>query len=108
MGVIDGHDVRALRSALREALAAERPVVVHIATVKGKGFAPAEEGGLEGMEKWHAAKPKSIANGAPVAAQARGQRRTPPRRRSTRQVFGEALVDECAPRPTASSASPPR
>src|SRR3984893_1969111 len=56
MGVIDGHDVRALREALRESLAAERPVVVHIATVKGKGFAPAEDGGLEGMEKWHAAK----------------------------------------------------
>ena len=27
MGVVDGHDVRALREALREALAAERPVV---------------------------------------------------------------------------------
>src|SRR3954453_1657548 len=67
MGVIDGHDVRALRRALREALTAERPVVVHCATVKGKGFAPAEDGGLEGMEKWHAAKPKSIANGAPAA-----------------------------------------
>src|SRR6202451_3329380 len=66
MGVVDGHDVRALREALREALAAERPVVVHVATVKGKGFAPAEEGGLEGMEKWHAAKPKSILNGSPT------------------------------------------
>jgi 1-deoxy-D-xylulose-5-phosphate synthase len=37
--------------------------VVHIHTVKGKGFRPAEEGGLEGMEKWHAAKPGSIVNG---------------------------------------------
>src|SRR6266487_3613996 len=64
MGVIDGHDVRALRRALREALEAERPVVVHCATVKGKGFAPAEEGGLEGMERWHAAKPGSIVSGA--------------------------------------------
>ncbi|HWM54134.1 MAG TPA: 1-deoxy-D-xylulose-5-phosphate synthase [Solirubrobacterales bacterium] len=68
MGVIDGHDVHALREALREAFAADRPVVVHIHTVKGKGFAPAEEGGLEGMEKWHAAKPKSIVNGEPAAA----------------------------------------
>jgi 1-deoxy-D-xylulose-5-phosphate synthase len=68
MGVIDGHDVGALREALREAFAADRPVVVHIHTVKGKGFAPAEEGGLEGMEKWHAAKPKSIVNGEPAAA----------------------------------------
>ena len=57
MGVIDGHDVHALRAALREAFEADRPVVVHIHTVKGKGFAPAEEGGLESMERWHAAKP---------------------------------------------------
>jgi 1-deoxy-D-xylulose-5-phosphate synthase len=68
MGVIDGHDVHALRDALREAFDAQRPVVVHIQTVKGKGFAPSEEGGLEGMEKWHAAKPKSIVNGEPASA----------------------------------------
>ncbi|HEY7255592.1 MAG TPA: 1-deoxy-D-xylulose-5-phosphate synthase [Solirubrobacterales bacterium] len=70
IGVIDGHDVRALRKALGEAFEADRPVVVHIHTVKGKGFAPAEEGGLEGMEKWHAAKPKSIKDGKPAAASA--------------------------------------
>ncbi|HEX7245734.1 MAG TPA: 1-deoxy-D-xylulose-5-phosphate synthase [Solirubrobacterales bacterium] len=69
MGVIDGHDVHALREALREAFAADRPVVVHIHTVKGKGFAPAEDGGLEGMEKWHAAKPHSIVDGQPASAQ---------------------------------------
>jgi len=66
MGVIDGHDVHALREALTEAFAADRPVVVHIHTVKGKGFAPAEEGGLESMEEWHAAKPKSIVEGRPA------------------------------------------
>jgi 1-deoxy-D-xylulose-5-phosphate synthase len=66
MGVIDGHDVGALREAFREAFEADRPVVVHVHTVKGKGFAPAEEGGLEGMERWHAAKPKSIVNGEPA------------------------------------------
>jgi 1-deoxy-D-xylulose-5-phosphate synthase len=97
MGVIDGHDVKALRKALREALAAERPVVVHVATVKGKGFAPAEDGGLEGMEKWHAAKPKSISNGTPtraVAAKgAAGKAKTPAPQYT--QVFGEALVREC-------------
>ena len=97
MGVIDGHDVRALRVALRAALEAGRPVVVHTATVKGKGFTPAEDGGLEGMEKWHAAKPKSITNRVPTvvakptpekvaAAQAAPPQYT--------QVFGDALVDE--------------
>jgi 1-deoxy-D-xylulose-5-phosphate synthase len=66
MGVIDGHDVGAVRRAVREALKAERPVIVHVHTVKGKGFAPAEEGGLEGMEKWHAAKPGSIVDRRPA------------------------------------------
>jgi 1-deoxy-D-xylulose-5-phosphate synthase len=93
MGVIDGHDTRALRGALRSALAAQRPVVVHIATVKGKGFVPAEEGGLEGMEKWHAAKPKSIANGAPVAAKPAANGATPAPPQYT-TVFGQAMVDE--------------
>ncbi|MGB2852661.1 MAG: 1-deoxy-D-xylulose-5-phosphate synthase, partial [Solirubrobacterales bacterium] len=66
VGVIDGHDVGALRSALTEAFEANRPVVVHIHTIKGKGFEPAEEGGLEGMEKWHAAKPGSIIDRKPA------------------------------------------
>jgi 1-deoxy-D-xylulose-5-phosphate synthase len=98
IGVIDGHDVRALRRALREALAAERPVVVHCATIKGKGFAPAEDGGLEGMEKWHAAKPKSIANGVPapatLAPQNTGNPPAKPTAPAYQQVFGEALVAE--------------
>ena len=113
MGVIDGHDVRALRTALREALAAERPVVVHIATVKGKGFAPAEDGGLEGMEKWHAAKPKSILNGAPVSSSPRAARwrRVRRRRRSPRpRTRPSSARHSCASASatSASSGSPPR
>ncbi|CAB4922893.1 unannotated protein [freshwater metagenome] len=93
VGVVDGHDVVALRQALAEAFAAGRPVVVHIATVKGKGFAPAEEGGLEGMERWHAAKPKSIADGEPVPAAPIAPDAAPKPPTYT-QVFGDALVRE--------------
>jgi 1-deoxy-D-xylulose-5-phosphate synthase len=94
IGVVDGHDVKELRQALRTALEADRPVVVHAKTVKGKGFAPAEEGGLEGMEKWHAAKPESIVNGLPAAPKKSSKRFTakPPQYTS---VFGNALVAEC-------------
>ncbi|HEY1595099.1 MAG TPA: 1-deoxy-D-xylulose-5-phosphate synthase [Thermoleophilaceae bacterium] len=98
VGVIDGHDVHALRDAIGKALSAGRPVVVHIKTVKGKGFAPAEDGGLEGMEKWHAAKPASIVNGAPAPAPAKkngSARFTKPAPPQYTTVFGEALVDEC-------------
>ncbi len=95
VGVIDGHDVKALRQAIGEALEAERPVVVHCKTVKGKGFVPAEEGGLEGMERWHAAKPGSIVNGdaAPKPKLGGGPAKpaAPPQ---YTQVFGEALVEE--------------
>jgi 1-deoxy-D-xylulose-5-phosphate synthase len=91
VGVVDGHDTRALRGALRDALAADRPVVVHVSTVKGRGFAPSEDGGLEGMEKWHAAKPKSIANGVPAPAKPAPPVPAPPQYTA---VFGNAMVDE--------------
>src|ERR1043166_3307612 len=50
------------------------------------------------MEKWHAAKPASIVNGAPAPAKkktngARFAEPKPPPQYTT--VFGEALVDEC-------------
>jgi 1-deoxy-D-xylulose-5-phosphate synthase len=93
MGVVDGHDVRALRKSLDAAFEAERPVVVHAATVKGKGFAPAEDGGLEGMEKWHAAKPRSIVARRPAGAKtAAGGNPKPP---TYTEVFGRSLVAEC-------------
>ncbi|MGI8623179.1 MAG: 1-deoxy-D-xylulose-5-phosphate synthase [Solirubrobacteraceae bacterium] len=94
IGVVDGHDVKAMRRALREALGAERPVVIHAATVKGKGFSPAEEGGLEGMEKWHAAKPKSIANRLPVTAKAPAVAPATPAPPTWTEVFGNAMVQE--------------
>ena len=93
VGVIDGHDVRALRKAIGDALAAQRPVVVHCATVKGKGFKAAEEGGLEGMEKWHAAKPKSISKRVPTpAAKQAADAPVPPPQYTA--VFGSAMVEE--------------
>jgi 1-deoxy-D-xylulose-5-phosphate synthase len=94
VGVIDGHDVGAVREALKEALDAERPVVVHVKTVKGKGFAPAEDGGLEGMERWHAAKPASIVDRAPAPKKAAVASAGPGPAPQYTAVFGEALVAE--------------
>ena len=42
IGPVDGHDEKALESTLRWARDLRRPVVVHVVTVKGKGYAPAE------------------------------------------------------------------
>jgi 1-deoxy-D-xylulose-5-phosphate synthase len=94
VGVIDGHDVKALRQAIGDALEADRPVVVHCKTVKGKGFVPAEEGGLEGMEKWHAAKPGSIVNGAAAPKKKPAPTTKPAAPPQYTQVFGEALTEE--------------
>ncbi len=96
VGVVDGHDVKALRHAIGDALEADRPVVVHCKTVKGKGFVPAEEGGLEGMEKWHAAKPGSVVNGtaAPKKKAPFGTKSAPSPPPQYTAVFGDALVDE--------------
>ena len=94
VGVVDGHDVGAVRKAVGDALDADRPVVVHVSTVKGKGFEPAEEGGLAGMEKWHAAKPNSIV-GRRVAQppEPKPKKKAAPPQYTT--VFGKALVEEC-------------
>lgn len=42
LGPVDGHDVKQLTRLLKYAKELERPVLLHIKTVKGKGYAPAE------------------------------------------------------------------
>lgn len=43
LGPVDGHDIPALVQALRRAKELEKPVVLHVNTVKGKGYAFAEK-----------------------------------------------------------------
>ncbi|WP_419916407.1 1-deoxy-D-xylulose-5-phosphate synthase [Candidatus Poriferisodalis sp.] len=43
VGPVDGHDISAMESAFRDAAAyASGPIVVHVVTQKGRGYAPAE------------------------------------------------------------------
>ena len=49
IGPVDGHDLNALRSALSVARDDKRSVLVHVVTVKGKGYGPAEAD----PTKWH-------------------------------------------------------
>ena len=54
--VADGHDIDSLCSAFEKAKRAKRPCIVHVDTVKGKGYAPAEED----SERYHGySKPQS-------------------------------------------------
>jgi len=43
IGVIDGHDIKAVKDALEKAEKKKGPVIVHVMTKKGKGYTPAEE-----------------------------------------------------------------
>ena len=43
VGPVDGHDLKLLRATLQDVRRLGRPVVVHVITRKGKGYAPAEE-----------------------------------------------------------------
>lgn len=43
IGVLDGHDRADLEKAFEAAFHIDRPVLIHVKTVKGRGFLPAEE-----------------------------------------------------------------
>jgi 1-deoxy-D-xylulose-5-phosphate synthase len=51
LGPVDGHDIRAMESALRRARAFGGPVIVHAVTIKGFGYPPAE---TDQIDAWHA------------------------------------------------------
>ncbi len=63
IGPIDGHDIHAVTDALCSAAEGHVPVALHIATVKGKGYAPAEHC----PSKWHGVPPwaKNVAKPTP-------------------------------------------
>ncbi|MBE7004865.1 MAG: 1-deoxy-D-xylulose-5-phosphate synthase [Ruminococcaceae bacterium] len=76
LGPVDGHDEEQVESALEWAKELRRPVLLHVRTVKGKGYAPAErEPG-----KWHGVGPFDLATGA-----------LQPEKESFSSVFGETL-----------------
>ena len=60
--VADGNDLSAMIEALRAVKDAKRPVVLHIVTEKGKGFAPAEQH----KEDWHWCMPFDRETGKPL------------------------------------------
>ena len=65
LGPIDGHNEKALEHALREAKDRGKPVLVHVCTVKGKGYEKAEEDptafhGISPKEKRKRKKKKAI------------------------------------------------
>jgi 1-deoxy-D-xylulose-5-phosphate synthase len=80
VGPVDGHDLDVLIDAFERVKRLDGPILVHVVTNKGKGYAPAEADPV----KWHASGPFDKVSGAgkkKVAGLPRYQ-----------QVFGEGLT----------------
>ena len=79
MGPVDGHDVNYLTQLLRYAKDNKGPVLLHIKTVKGKGYTPAEKT----PNRFHGVSPFHIEDGTPCKASGA----------NFSKVFGETLCE---------------
>ncbi|NGO69886.1 1-deoxy-D-xylulose-5-phosphate synthase [Streptomyces boncukensis] len=87
-GPVDGHSIGEMEGVLRRARSLQRPVVVHVRTIKGKGYGPAEGDEADCL---HAVGTVDPATGAPPAsAGVSGP--------SWTSVFGEALKEQATQR----------
>jgi len=80
-GPVDGHNIEALIPMLTAAKKEDGPVLLHVITKKGKGYAPAEES----PNKFHGTGPFDIATGKKITKPG-----APP---SYTDVFGKTLVE---------------
>ncbi|MFF2620151.1 1-deoxy-D-xylulose-5-phosphate synthase [Kitasatospora sp. NPDC058046] len=94
LGPIDGHDIPAVEQALHQARALAQPVVVHVLTVKGKGYPPAE---ADERDHFHAIGVIDPATGRPPADP--GRSATTPAPRTWTDVFGAELLSLARQRP---------
>ncbi|MBO9453319.1 1-deoxy-D-xylulose-5-phosphate synthase [Tropicibacter sp. R16_0] len=85
LGPIDGHDMDQLMPVLRTVKArATGPILIHVLTKKGKGYAPAEAA----RDKGHATAKFDVLTGK--------QKKAPSNAPSYTSVFGNALVSQAA------------
>ena len=83
VGPIDGHNLEHLIPVLENVRDAEEgPILVHVVTKKGKGYAPAEAS----ADKYHGVQKFDVITGA--------QAKSPPGPPAYQNVFGEALARE--------------
>src|SRR5215203_3800947 len=81
IGPIDGHDIKALVTNLRNMRNLTGPQLLHVVTKKGKGYDPAEKDPI----KWHGPGPFDPVSGTIFKEKATGP--------SYSQVFGQWLCD---------------
>lgn len=64
LGPVDGHNIKALNRAFKEAKRVKGPVLLHVLTKKGKGYFPAEEN----PSRFHGTGPFDVATGEPLSS----------------------------------------
>ena len=84
IGPLDGHDLPSLAKVLKRVSSLDGPQILHIRTIKGKGFAPAEADpiGYHALGKLETKKPESSAS--------------EPKPPKYQDVFGQWLCDTAA------------
>ncbi|HEY9690647.1 MAG TPA: 1-deoxy-D-xylulose-5-phosphate synthase [Oculatellaceae cyanobacterium] len=81
MGPVDGHNLEELINTFKQAHTITGPVLVHVVTVKGKGYAIAEQDQVG----YHAQSPFNLATGKPNPS-------SKPKPPSYSKVFAETLI----------------
>ncbi len=89
IGPIDGHDIAGMVRTFEQAHRTEGPVLVHVATTKGKGYAYAEADQVG----YHAQSAFDLATGKAYPS-------SKPKPPSYSKVFGQTLVKLCEQDPT--------
>lgn len=80
LGPVDGHDIRALIRAFKDAKRVNGPVLLHVLTTKGKGYVPAEDD----PSKFHGTGPYIIETGEALAKAGKD---------SNTSVFSKVMLD---------------
>lgn len=81
IGPVDGHDLKSLIDILSMAKAMGKPVLVHVQTIKGKGYEIAEGK----HEKWHGVSPFDLKSGTA---------NTKSSAKNATQIYAEALMHQ--------------
>ena len=78
LGPLDGHNIPLVMAALKYAKTYPGPIMVHLMTKKGKGYAPAEEDPV----RYHGVSPKPAPNAHQIQ-----------KPKTYTQIFGDSVID---------------
>lgn len=81
LGPIDGHNLEELLTCFKQAKRTKGPVLIHVITKKGKGYAPAEAD----SDTWHGLGPYKIESGEQIKSVSGLA--------DYKQVFGQAMIE---------------